>query len=82
MLVTQITCSVCGQKKDVEHSAHEVAPLICGDCIQKSKALMKQRVLDHLKNLSIEKRLERVEEMLYDNPPHQPYNNIMDKRFA
>lgn len=69
-LITDFTCSDCDKEK------YEVVDGsgVCQDCRWKKATKAKRRFLSGLKGLSLEERLERIEELLYDNPPHKHTN--------
>lgn len=68
-ILSHITCEQCGEKKDVMHSPSEVTPKFCDECKAKTKAEAKDRYLMSLGGLSIEERLRKLEEWIYDYRP-------------
>ena len=73
---SSIQCQVCGKDATVYHSVRENPPNVCGPC-QLAKAVEeKQNHLDSLKQLSIEERIARIEEWIYDFEPYDPHDHM------
>lgn len=64
-IISTIVCDSCGERKSVTHSASDY-PSVCGDCRRKEKDAAKAKHLTHLAGLTVEERLARIEENLYD----------------
>ena len=71
MFLEAIYCPVCHQTKTVGVVAGEPHPGICNDCKLAAQQEEKRKELDPLKLMSVEDRLSRIEEVLYDIQ-HQP----------
>lgn len=68
-LITQFYCSACRQ------SVHEVKQLnsnLCSECRAKLRESMKKRYLERKRELTLEQRIEEIEEWLYNHSkaPH------------
>lgn len=79
-IVTKIKCIKCGESRVVAHGANSMAPCICTDCVQKKALEDKKLYLDGLKKLSLEKRISRLEELMYE-APWESAIRIRDIRF-
>lgn len=76
-LSSRITCADCGQEKYVLHSAREFPPKICGECRKAALAEKRSTYLKSLAELTIEERLVKIEEWIYDyKPPVNPRDII------
>jgi len=64
-----ITCRVCKEEVRVMHSVRGPTPTICRDCKEKESDKERTKYLEGLKKLSLEDRIARIEEALYDQPP-------------
>jgi len=66
-LITTLTCLECEKDK------YEVVDGsgVCQDCRWKKYNKAKRQFLSGLKGLTPEERLSRIEELLYENPPHK-----------
>lgn len=65
-IVSQIKCTACGREASVCHSASEPAPEICSSCQEKIKNSKKNVYLRELQELSLEQRIAKIEEYIYD----------------
>ena len=63
--VTTITCSVCGETKPVTFADGDYHT-VCNDCTNKERIQKRTIYLNGLTFLSVEERLRKIEEMLYD----------------
>ena len=63
--VTTVTCSVCGETKFVTMPDGTITN-VCNDCSHKEKTQQRTIYLNGLKSLSVEERLSKIEEQLYD----------------
>ena len=78
MAVTDtIKCNKCGQQKWVTYSLQYPCPMICDECIKSEKSDAKQQRLDSLALLSVEDRLAKIEEWIYDEQNKPKYNGIL-----
>ena len=62
---TILNCKQCGERK-YEYKDNNDYEQICNSCIVKNQDQDRQVYLDRLKNLTIEERMEKIEEILYD----------------
>jgi hypothetical protein len=66
--IHEIDCPKCGQTKTEVKNVYGM----CNDCVVKEKSAHKRMHLASLQGLTIEERMIRIEEQLYDlslNPP-------------
>lgn len=68
-LCRTITCSRCGQEREVWFSASNGLPSVCHDCLSDEAAAKKKQALAELAALPIEQRIARIEEWIYDYKP-------------
>jgi len=66
-VMSRITCDTCHKDKEVNHNPQELAPKTCSECVRVKAAAEKKRHLERLATLSPEKRLELLEEFMYDH---------------
>ena len=80
MITIKTKCIKCNQEKDISFYASGPRPSICADCVETEKATKKERYLNSLKENSIEKRLEVVEEWIYEQKisrNHNLFGNVL-----
>jgi hypothetical protein len=75
-LIYHIICSVCGKAKDVLASANSYLN-ICNECQKKQDDIKRQAWLFERSRLSIEERIRKIEEWIYDYKPNRNNNFIM-----
>jgi len=63
-----ITCMQCGHEKNIICGSGSSPSLICHDCLSENAAKEKKTHLDELKALTVEERLAKIEELLYEAP--------------
>jgi hypothetical protein len=68
-VLSRITCKRCGVTTEVSHSPVDAPPEICGTCRKADMASARDQHFAKLDALSIEDRLRRVEEWIYDYRP-------------
>lgn len=68
-VLSRITCEQCGVTTEVNHSPAAPAPKICGSCRAKDAGSKRDQHFAELGTLSVEERLRRVEEWIYDYRP-------------
>jgi len=68
----EIYCSVCGEAKTVICSTDSFPSSICRDCKNAEEAKKKKEHLDRLSTLTIEERIQKIEEWMYEHgkTPH------------
>lgn len=72
-LLVNIVCQDCGHESDEVVAAGSVTPNVCSGCNSLAGARQRAMHLGGLKALTIEQRLERIEEWIYDyKPVHVP----------
>ena len=64
-----ITCIRCKKNKNVIVSSGSGAPLVCGDCTKKEREELRDKYFAGLDKLSMEERVRRIEEWIYDYKP-------------
>lgn len=69
-LLTQLFCPQCQKPKIVSHNSG-VFPRICSDCMSENNNNSKSKHLNKLSELSIEERLTKIEEWIYDYKPYR-----------
>ena len=70
---TTIFCTECGKSKQTIASADNPAPRRCFECKTKIDAEMRERHFAELDELSLEERIRKIEEWIYDyKPTHVP----------
>jgi hypothetical protein len=62
--ITEIKCTICGETK--RECLYPDNPNICDSCRNKEYSKAKRLYLASLKGLTIEERLSKIEEDLYD----------------
>jgi len=76
-LCRTIMCTKCGQKKDVWFSASDFGPpKTCGTCDQQARDASKQADLDALAALSVEARLAKIENWIYEHRRNHPRREV------
>jgi hypothetical protein len=75
-VIHHITCSVCGKAKDVSASASSY-PNTCNECQKKQDDIKRQTWLLERSRLSIEERIRKIEEWIYDYKPNRNNSFIM-----
>jgi len=70
-ITIQVHCEVCGKTKDELVPLSVLRKRICYACEENAKKDKRTRALDALKELSLEERVARIEEQLYDDA-HKP----------
>ena len=81
-VLSTIRCHVCGQTKEVIHSAGEGVPLVCRECKGKEVAAEKYAYLEALAQLPIKERLKKIEEQIYDWDPDEAPRSLRDKVYG
>jgi len=76
--VIRFLCRVCGEEKEEAISSGSAAPCICNACTSKKKDRERVIHFNNLDHLSIEERLRRVEEWIYD---HKQSVKLTDTRY-
>jgi hypothetical protein len=77
-LCRTITCSRCNERKEVWFSASDFGPPdICGGCSKKDRDASKRADLDALAALSMEERVARIEEWIYEHRRNHPQREVM-----
>jgi len=71
---TTMWCPVCKQERNIIISNGKPRPVICASCEANKKYVNKYKYLENLKKEDIYKRIEKIEEWIYDNK--QPLQNI------
>lgn len=66
-ILSTIICKSCHKEKKVTHSGASPTPATCDECKEQARREEKKAYLAELKKLPIERRLERLEEEMYDN---------------
>lgn len=70
---SHILCRVCRKPCYVIHAANRAAPDICRVCADDEAADKKKKAMAKLSALTVEERLARIEEWIYDyKPEHVP----------
>ncbi len=64
-LIREITCTVCEKTKFQNVRGFNG---VCIECLEKAASKKKRVHLAGLKGLTVEERLEKIEEQLYDTP--------------
>lgn len=64
--VTDYRCNKCGKTGKIAVGAGQLAPNICTECDAKEKDIKRRTHFSDLDGLTIEERLRRVEEWIYD----------------
>ena len=70
MYDTEIFCPVCKQTKTVWVCGY--CPTICHECEREQEETKKAEYLSNLKNLTLEDRISRLEEIRYDQEHTRP----------
>ena len=65
-LVVDIDCLECGKRKRVTIGCGKPTPVICHDCNQIKADMARIEHFSGLDGMTIEERLRRIEEQLYD----------------
>lgn len=76
-LIRHITCRTCGNHSEIYDTPGDM-PTECAACAQKRAAQDRAQHLAGLKALTLEERIARIEEWIYD---YKPPINIHDIRF-
>lgn len=72
-LLGNIVCKECGQKKSVMYNPAKGPPRVCNDCREIRVADKRKEHFAELDALTVEERLRRIEEWIYDyRPPVHP----------
>jgi hypothetical protein len=66
--LVNVFCISCGLLKQVAIGSGEVSPSLCLDCQKKEEDKRRRQYLKGLEGLTVEERLARIEELLYDAP--------------
>jgi hypothetical protein len=75
-ILTKITCRQCNCKSDEMHSPMEAPPKICSQCQAKNDADKRQLCLNNLASMTVDERLRRIEEWIYDYKPPIDWRNV------
>jgi len=78
-LLNTITCTQCGNLKEVCHSASDY-PTICSDCESLNANTIRNAHLAVMKQMPLEDRIARIEAILYDMPA--PRDSWQDMRIG
>jgi hypothetical protein len=71
--LVDIFCMVCECRKTVCVSSSDMPPMSCDDCIEKDVKAKRVTHFAELDKLTIEQRLRKIEEWIYDyRPRHVP----------
>lgn len=69
-------CYKCGKDHSVLAQFHEKYKVaLCGECIKQQKDEKKEKELSELKKLTLEERVSKIEEWLYDNRKRIKYRD-------
>ena len=68
----EIKCSQCNKKKQVWCSVSSI-PDICDDCSAENENKKRKKCFQELDKLSIQKRVRKIEEWIYDFKPSSPF---------
>jgi len=67
--MTTITCTVCGENKQVIVPSSGGYVNECGECKERIRAEMRDRHFAELDALTLEERVRRIEEWIYEYKP-------------
>jgi hypothetical protein len=65
-LLQTVTCNKCGETNRQEYHTFSRRGNVCADCWAKEEERKKRVYLASLKGLTLEERLEKIEETLYN----------------
>lgn len=74
--LVNVECTSCGLSKPVTVGSGRVPPSLCLDCQKKEAAKSRRLHLKGLEGLTVEERLARIEELLYDAPWERLFKNL------
>lgn len=66
-----IICKKCGKESQVAVNSGMPAPSLCDECQQKDINKKRREYFHGLDGLTIEERLRRIEEWIYDYKPYK-----------
>ena len=78
-LLSKIVCEGCGQNKEVMHPASQFPPKVCNECKEKERLADRKLHFQKLDDLTIEARVRRIEEWIYD---YKPPVSLRDIKFG
>lgn len=76
-VVSLIRCVECGRTADVSHAPHTSPPKTCGLCAKAEAGREREHHLAVLQTLTVEERLRKMEEWIYDYRPPKPLSEMM-----
>lgn len=74
---TVIVCLACDKEKNVTVSSGGLSPNICKDCRAAKEKDAKQKHFEELDQMTLEQRIRRIEEILYDKPWKHTHSQLM-----
>lgn len=75
-LLSTIKCKQCHKTRSVSHRSRDGIPLICEDCESLNQDCKRTKHLDKLSLLTIDQRIKKIEEYIYDN--HGKSDDVID----
>jgi hypothetical protein len=69
--LTYIRCKKCGKNSQVAVNSRMLTPDLCYECTEKEEGKKRREYFFGLDGLTIEERLRKIEEWIYDYRPYR-----------